>query len=171
MNYIKNLTPTGSVVSYHALNEVDENLLNKSFVFIERNVDFEGNSVVGMVDFKMNYETGVTPPKKYLVQSYVICSPEEAKNKNKAMELAEIIEKNIKKLIPDYKKNMEWEIYSSIWHLDGVAKTIDNIKPDAKTPVKNLYFAGDCIASKGVGVNCSADSANLVIKSLEKEKS
>lgn len=171
VNYIKNLTSTGSVVSYHALDEMDENLLNKSFVFIERNVDFEGNSVVGMVDFKMNYKNGVAPNKKYLIQSYAICSPEEAKNKSKAMELAEIIEKNIKKLIPDYEKNMEWRIYSSIWHLDGVAKTIDSIKPDAKTPVKNLYFAGDCVASKGVGVNCSADSANLVIKNLEKEKS
>ena len=166
VEYIKNLRPTGSVVSYHALNQLDENLINKSFVFMEKNVDFEGESVAGMIDFKMNHMNGVTPAGKYLVQSYAICTPEEAKNRDKVCNLAEIIEKNIKKLIPDYEKNMEWNIFSSIWHLDGVAKTIDCIKPDAKTPVKNLYFAGDCTAGKGVGINCSADSANLVIKNL-----
>lgn len=170
VEYIKNLRPTGSIVSYHSLNKIDENLINKSFVFIERNVDFEGENVAGMIDFKMNYKNGVAPNKKCLIQSYAICSPEEAKNKNKAIELSEIIEKNIEKLIPDYEKRTEWNIFSSIWHLDGVAKTIDCIKPDVETPVKNLYFAGDCVASKGVGINCSADSANLIIKNLEKEK-
>jgi uncharacterized protein with NAD-binding domain and iron-sulfur cluster len=61
---------------------------------------------------------------------------------------------------------MEWSIHAAIWHLDGVAKTIDNEKPDVTTPVKNLYIAGDCVASKGVGVNCAADSANLIAERL-----
>lgn len=166
VEYVKNLKPTGSLISYHALNKLNKNLLNKSFVFIERNVDFEGNDVVGMIDFKMNYESGVTPRGKYLVQSYAICTPEEAKKRKKAMELKEIIEKNLKKLIPDYEKHMEWSIHAAIWHLDGVAKTIDNEKPDVTTPIKNLYIAGDCVASKGVGVNCAADSANLIAERL-----
>lgn len=162
VKYIKNLKPTGSLISYHGINKIRESLLNKSFIFIERNVDFSGNDVVGMIDFKMNYMTGVAPHKKYIVQSYAICSPEEAKKKEKMEELREIIEKNLEKIFPDYRKNMDWNIYASIWHLDGVAKTIENEKPSIVTPVKNFYLAGDCVNSKGVGINCAADSANLI---------
>jgi len=165
VKYIRGLEGTGSILSYHALKNLDKNLLNKSFVFIERNVDFEGNDVVGMIDFKMNYETGVTPKGKFIVQSYAICTPHEAKNERKAIELAEIIEKNLQKLLP-FKKHMEWSIHAAIWHLDGVAKTIDNEKPNVATPVKNLYLAGDSVASKGVGINCAADSARLVMEEL-----
>ncbi len=165
--YVKSLEGTGSVVTYHALNEINENLLNKSFVFIERDTDFEGGDVVGMIDFKMHYGSGVAPKGKYIVQSYAICSPQEAKNKRKMEELAEIIEKNLEKLLQNYRRNLEWQIYSSIWHLDGVAKTIDNEKPSVRTPVKNLYLAGDCVESKGVGINCAADSSRLVAEAVE----
>jgi len=158
--YIKNLKPTGSLVAYHALREAKKELDGKSFVFIERNAGFEGNDVVGMIDFKMN-----APKGKQLIQSYAICTPEEAKNKAKMEELAKIIEKHLEKLIPSYK--MEWCIYSSIWHLDGVAKTIDNEKPGVTTPIKNLYIAGDCVNSKGVGMNCAADSARLIVNNLK----
>lgn len=167
VNYIKKLKPTGSLVSYHAI-DIDRigNALNKSFVFIERDVDFEGNDVVGMVDFKMNYTLGIAPKKKCIIQSYAICSPEEAKNRKKMLELKDIIDKNLERLLPNYEKYVEWSIYSSIWHLDGVAKTIDCIKPNVNTPIKNLYIAGDCVSSKGVGMNCAVDSANLIITSL-----
>ncbi|MBC7128929.1 MAG: FAD-dependent oxidoreductase [Thermoplasmatales archaeon] len=148
-DYIKNLKPTASLVSYHAVDDVG-NLRNKSFVFIEKDCDFEGNDVVGMIDFK----------KEGLIQSYAICSPEEAKNKEKMNELMEIIEKNIKKIIPE--KKVKWHIYSAVKYLDGVAKTIDCIKPSVVTPIKNLYIAGDYVNSKGVGINCAADSSNLI---------
>jgi phytoene dehydrogenase-like protein len=170
VNYMKKLSPTGSVVSYHALNEINPFLINKSFVFIERNVDFEGNDVVGMIDFKMNYMTGMAPKKKVLVQSYVICSPKEAHKKEKTMELADIIDKQLSKLVPDFTKHVEWCMYNTIWHLDGVAKTIDCKKPSIVTPIKNLYLAGDCVNSKGVGINCAADSAQLVLQRLSKKE-
>ncbi|MBC7081102.1 MAG: NAD(P)/FAD-dependent oxidoreductase [Thermoplasmatales archaeon] len=147
-NYIKNLRPTASLVSYHA---VDFNgLKNKSFVFIEKNCGFEGNDVVGMIDFK----------KEGIIQSYAICSPEEAKSKKKMEELRKIIEKNLEKLIQG--KKIKWYIYSAVRYLDGVAKTIDCIKPNVTTPLKNLYVGGDYVNSKGVGVNCAVDSANLI---------
>ncbi|MEM2258833.1 MAG: FAD-dependent oxidoreductase [Candidatus Thermoplasmatota archaeon] len=149
VNYIKNLKPTASLVSYHAIDDFG-NLKNKSFVFIERNCNFEGNDVVGMIDFK----------KEGIIQSYAICSPEEAKNKEKMNELKEIIDKNLQKIIPE--KKIKWYIYSAVKYLDGVAKTIDCIKPGVATPVKNLYVAGDYVNSKGVGINCAADSANLI---------
>ncbi len=165
VNYIKNLKPTGSLISYHAIDNLSENLINKSFVFIEKNVDFEGNDVVGMIDFKMHYKTNVAPKGKYIVQSYAICSPEEARKKSKMFELMEIIDKNLKKLLGNFK--VEWNIYASTWHLDGVAKTIDCIKPNVVTPIKNFYFAGDCVSSKGVGMNCAIDSASLLLNSIE----
>ena len=167
VKYITSLKGTGSIISYHALHEIDKELLNKSFVFIERNTGFEGNDVVGMIDFKMHHGSGVAPKGKFIVQSYAICTPEEARDKKKAEKLAEIIEKNLEKLMPNYRKNMEWCIHAAIWHLDGVAKTIDNEKPSVATPVKNLYLAGDCVESKGVGINCAADSSRLIAEAVE----
>lgn len=164
--YVRHLHPTGSVVSYHAVSELNENLLNKSFVFIERDADFEGGSVVGMIDFKMHHLTGMAPPGKYLIQSYAICTPEEAKSRSKREELISIIEKYVAELMPTNRRNLEWSIHSAIWHLDGVAKTIDCMKPDVVTPINNLYLAGDCVNSRGVGINCAADSARLVLEAL-----
>jgi len=115
-----------------------------------------------MIDFKMNYLNGVAPHGKCLVQSYVICTPQEARNADKMEELREMVERNIEKIVARYRKKMEWYLYSSICHLDGVAKTIDNEKPGVITPVKNLYIAGDSVDSKGVGINCAVDSARLV---------
>lgn len=167
VEYVRNLQPTGSVVSYHALSELDGRLLNKSFVFIERDADFEGGAVVGMIDFKMNHLTGMAPPGKYLIQSYAICTPDEAKNRSKREELVGIIEKHVADLMPANRRNLEWNIHAAIWHLDGVAKTIDCMKPDVATPVNRLYLAGDCVNSKGVGINCAADSARLVVDAIQ----
>ena len=166
---IKNLKGTGSMVSYHVVNEIDSCLLNKSFVFLEKNDGFESGELAGMIDFKMASQHGILSPKnKYIIQSYVICSPEEAKNRKKWDELRDAIDKNLKRLLPDYEKNLEWSVYNTIWHLDGVAKTIDNEKPSVVTPVKNLYLAGDSVNSKGIGINCAVDSSRLIENEIEK---
>jgi len=57
---------------------------------------------------------------------------------------------------------MKWAIYPAVWHLDGVAKTINDIKPDIKTPIKNLYLIGDCVKAPGVGMNCAINSAIML---------
>ena len=165
---IKGLEGTGSMVAYHVLNNLSAKLLGKSFVFLEKNDGFVGNELAGMIDFKMASQHGLlSPKKKYIVQSYLICSPEEAKDKRKWYEMAAMIDKNLEKLIPDYKKSLEWSIYNVIWHLDGVAKTVDNEKPSIVTPVKNLYLAGDSVNSKGIGINCAIDSARLIREKLK----
>ena len=166
---IKELKGTGSMVSYHAVNQIDNRLIGKSFVFLEKDDTFEGGELAGMIDFKMAHPAaGLAPPGKYIIQSYIICSPEEARNRGRWGRLREIIDKNLKKLLPDYEKNMEWSIYNVIWHLDGVAKTIDNEKPPVTTPVEGLYLAGDSVNSKGIGINCAVDSANIVTGEIEK---
>ena len=75
---------------------------------------------------------------------------------------------NLEKLIPDYKKNLNWVIYPAIWHLDGVAKTINNEKPDIKTPIENLYIIGDSVKATGIGFNCALNSARLLVEYLSK---
>jgi len=166
---IKNLEGTGSVCAYYAINELNENLIGKAFVFIERNADVEGNDAVGMIDFKMaSPKAGMSPPGKYMVQAYVICTPGEAKNRKKVEMLRAILDKYMEKLVPHYEKKMDWCIYPVIWHLDGVAKTIDNPKPPVSTPIKNFFIVGDSTNAKGVGINCAADSANLLIEELRK---
>ncbi|MEA2054131.1 MAG: FAD-dependent oxidoreductase [Candidatus Thermoplasmatota archaeon] len=167
---IKNLEGTGSLCAYYALNGLNEKLIGKAFMFIERDAGIEGNDAVGMIDFKMaSPEANTAPHGKYLIQSYVICTPDEAKNKKKIETLRNTLDKYLEKLVPDFRKKMEWCIYPAIWHLDGVAKTIDNEKSPAGTPIKNFFVVGDSIKAKGVGINCAADSANLLMKELGKK--
>jgi len=57
---------------------------------------------------------------------------------------------------------LNWAIYPAIWHLDGVAKTIENEKPEIKSPVENLYLVGDCVKAPGIGFNCALNSARIL---------
>jgi hypothetical protein len=69
---------------------------------------------------------------------------------------------NLGYLIPDYNSNLNWAVYPAIWHLDGVAKTIDKDKPKIKTPIDNLYLVGDCVKAPGIGFNCALNSAKIL---------
>jgi len=161
---IKSLIGTGSLCAYYSLKKVDKNLIGKTFHFIERGIGIDGNDVVGMIDFMATCkDAGLSPPDKYLVQSYVICTPKEARDKKILEKLKNLLDKNLKMLIPDYKTNLNWVIYPAIWHLDGVAKTIYNVKPEIKTPVDNLYIIGDCVKAPGIGFNCALNSARMLI--------
>jgi len=160
---IKSLSGTGSLCAYYALSEVDDHLIGKTFHFIERDVGVEGNDAVGMVDFMVAIpELGLAPSSSYLVQSYVICTPDEAKDMKTLRCLKELLDKNLEKLIPNFRSRLYWALYPAIWHLDGVAKTIDNIKPSIKTPVENLYIIGDCVKAPGIGINCALNSARML---------
>jgi len=107
-------------------------------------------------------ESGLAPALHHIVQSYVICTPAEAKNKDTLVKLKNILDKNLEKIIPDFRSNLLWAIYPSIWQLDGVAKTIENKKPEIKTPIENLYLIGDCVNAPGIGINCSQNSAFIL---------
>ncbi len=165
---LKKLPGTGSLCAYYALTDIPRHLLGKSFMFIERDLDVDGSDAAGIIDFKMACpQVGTSPPGKFLVQSYVICGPDEAKRKKKMDILRPVLDKYLNRLVPGYRKNMDWCFYPSVWQLDGVAKTIDIHKPSCVTPIKNLYFVGDCIESAGVGVNCAVDSAIRLVDILK----
>ena len=160
---IKSLMGTGSLCAYYSLKKVDPNLIGKTFHFIERNVGIEGNDAIGMIDFMATGpDAGLSPSGEYLVQSYIICTPDEARDKKTLKTLKELLDKNLKQLIPYFRSILNWAIYQAIWHLDGVAKTIDNEKPEIKTPVENLYLIGDCVKTPGIGFNCALNSARIL---------
>lgn len=160
---VEGLKATGSVCAYYSLKKVDDSLLGKSFMFIERDAGIDGNDAVGMIDFMTaSPETYLAPRGHYLVQSYIICTPEEAKNKKITEKLRCILDVWLERLIPDFHTQMDWAIYPAVWHLDGVAKTIDNIKPEIGTPVDNLYLVGDCVKSPDIGINCAINSAKIL---------
>jgi len=166
---IKELKGTGSLCAYYCLDKIPSNLIGKTFHFIERNLGIDGNDAVGMIDFMTtSADAGVSPEKKYLVQSYIICSPDEAKNPLILKKLRELLDKNLRVLIPDYKKYLQWAIYPAIWHLDGVAKTIEKDKPSINAPIESLYLVGDCVKAPGIGFNCALNSARLLLEILEK---
>lgn len=168
----KSLMGTGSLCAYYSLKKVDPNLAGKTFHFIERNIGVDGNDAVGMIDFMATSpDVGLSPSGEYLVQSYIICTPDEAKNQLVMKKLKQLLDKNLEVVIPNYKNQLKWAIYPAIWRLDGVAKTIDNIKPDIKTPVENLFIIGDCVKAPGIGVNCAVNSARMLIHFLKQSDS
>lgn len=168
---MKSFRGTGSLCAYYSLKNVNTDLLGKNFAFVERNVGLDGNDAAGMVDFMVTMpEVGLAPPGHYLVQSYVICTPDEVKNKKTLEKLRKILDKNLEKIIPDFRSQLRWAIYPAIWHLDGVAKTINNEKPEIKTPIDNLYLVGDCVKAPGIGFNCALNSARLLSDLLDKSQ-
>jgi hypothetical protein len=104
----------------------------------------------------------LAPFQNYLVQAYIICTPDEAKNIKILEKLKYLLDKNLERLIPDYRSHLNWAIYPAIWHLDGVAKTIDNDKPSITTPINNLYLIGDCVKAPGIGINCAINSSRIL---------
>ncbi|HDM67035.1 MAG TPA: FAD-dependent oxidoreductase [Thermoplasmatales archaeon] len=166
---LKTLTGTGSLCAYYALREIKPGLIGKTFHFIERDIGVDGDDAVGMIDFMTaSPESRLSPKDRFLVQSYIICTPEEAKDKSTLEKLREILDKNLSILVPNYEKHLEWSIYPAIWHLDGVAKTIDNPKPSIITPIENLYIIGDGVKALGIGFNCAVNSARLLDEYLSK---
>jgi phytoene dehydrogenase-like protein len=165
---LKSLDGTGSLCAYYSLNKIDPELMGKSFLFIERDAGIEGNDAVGMIEFVTALpDARISPNSKYLVQSYIICTPSEAKSKKTLEKFKEMLDRNLEKIIPDYRSELNWAIYPTVWHLDGVAKTIDSIKPDIKTPIENLYLVGDCVKAPGIGINCAVNSARILDEILE----
>jgi hypothetical protein len=160
---VKSLKGSGSLCAYYSFKNINPDLIGKTFVFQERDIGVDGNDAAGMIDFMISSpNAGVAPFSRYLVQSYIICTPDEAKNPLILKKLRELLDKNLEKIIPNYKENLIWAIYPAIWHLDGVAKTINDDKPDIKTPVKNLYLVGDCVKAPGIGFNCAINSAKIL---------
>ena len=165
VNYIKSLRGTGSLCAYYSLNEIPNDLIGKAFHFIERDTGLDGNDVVGMIDFMItSKEADMSPKERLIVQSYVICTPAEAKNPGVLRKLRKILDENLEVLIPNFKSQLNWAVYPTIWHLDGVAKTIEKDKPEITSPVKNLYLVGDCVKAPGIGFNCALNSANTLNK-------
>ena len=167
VNHLQSLKGTGSLCAYYSLKQIPKELIGKSFLFIERNIGLQGCDAVGMIEFVTSSPcANISPKSDYVVQSYIICTPEEARSKENLEKLKHLLDKNLKSLIPDLNEQLNWSIYPTVWHLDGVAKTIDNDKPDIKTPIKNLYLVGDCVKAPGIGVNCAVNSARILCETL-----
>jgi phytoene dehydrogenase-like protein len=160
---MKSLEGTGSLCAYYSLKQIDTRLLGKTFIFIERNIGVDGNDAVGMIDFiSAKAETGLSPSSHHLVQAYIICTPKEACDKKILNKLKWALDKNLKRIIPNFHTQLHWAIYPAVWHLDGVAKTLNNEKPEIHTPIKNLFIIGDCVKAPGIGINCAINSASIL---------
>ncbi len=173
-DYVKNLQHlkgTGSLCAYYSLQNIKPELLGKTFHFLQRNIDVEGNAAVGMIDFMAAHpSSGLAPSNQYLVQSYIICTPKEAADTTVLRQLKETLDSKLTILLPDYKSKLNWAIYPAVTHLDGVAKTIDHIKPDIRTPIENLYLVGDCVKAPGIGINCAIHAAQDLVEMITKDE-
>ncbi|MFW5907128.1 MAG: phytoene desaturase family protein [Candidatus Natronoplasma sp.] len=160
VDHLTGLKGSGSVCAYYALEDLDEDISKKPVAFRERDIDVEGGAAAGIIDLQTaKPEMGMAPEGEYLIQAYIICTPEEAKDEDKVKMLRRALDKKMDLLVPGFEDDLKFALYPTSYHLDGVAKTIDNEKPSLKTPVKGLYLVGDCIESTGIGMNCAVDSA------------
>jgi protoporphyrinogen oxidase len=170
VNNLKSLDGTASLCAYYSFKKLEQYLIGKTFMFIEKNAGVEGDHAAGMIDFMASSpEAELSPRGEYLVQSYIICTPEEAKDKNTLINLRKILDKNLEKIIPNFKSKLNWCFYPVIWHLDGVVKKIDNEKPEIRTSIKNLYLVGDCVKAPGIGFNCALNSARILCNDIMQE--
>ena len=168
VSYLSSLKPSASLCAYYALSKLDDGLLGKTFHFLKRDTDLQGSDVVGMIDCMTAVpDSGLAPEGTFLVQAYVICSPEELKDKKTQVLLKEMLDENMCRLVPNFEDSLLWSLYPAVWHLDGVAKTIFNEKPEIRSPVANLFLIGDCVKAPGIGYNCAVNSARILSESLE----
>ena len=84
--------------------------------------------------------------------------------------LKSALDKNLERIIPKFHSQLRWALYPAIWHLDGVAKTINNTKPEIQTPIENLFIIGDSVKAPGIGFNCAINSAHIIHEMLKKPK-
>ncbi|MFO8110242.1 MAG: FAD-dependent oxidoreductase [Thermoplasmata archaeon] len=160
--YVKKLTDlegTGSVCAYYGLSDLPPDLKRKPFAFLDNKVKVDGGDAAGIIDFQTaRPEMKMSPKGQYLVQAYIICTPKEAVDRKKVEMLIDSMDRHLELLIPDYRDKLLFAIYPSIYHLDGVAKTIYCDKPTSDTPIKNFYLVGDSIKAPGIGMNCAVSS-------------
>lgn len=168
LSYLSDLKPTASLCAYYALSDIDSELVGKTFHFLERDTGLVGSDVVGMIDcMTASQDSGLAPKEKFLVQAYVICSPEELRDEKTRLLLKKMLDDNMGRLAPGFEDDLLWSLYPAVWHLDGVAKTILNEKPEIFSPVENLFLIGDCVKAPGIGYNCAVNSARILSGSLE----
>lgn len=165
LSMLNSLTGTGSLCAYYSIRDVPSDLIGKTFHFIERDCGVDGNDAVGMIDFmSASPNAKISPNNAFVIQAYLICTPDEARNKKMLNRFKNILDKHLSYLIPQFEEMLNWAIYPSVWHLDGVAKTIDNKKPEIETPIDNLYFIGDGVKARGIGFNCALNSARKLVE-------
>jgi hypothetical protein len=100
---LKSLEGSGSLCAYYSFKNLKPDLIGKTFVFIERNIGVDGNDAVGMIDFMgADPKVGLSPKYSYLVQSYIICTPKEAKDKKILEKLKKLLDKNLEKIIKPF---------------------------------------------------------------------
>lgn len=157
---LRSLEGTGSVCAYYGLRRLPPKLLGKPFTFLHAGLPVEGGAAAGIIDFQTaRPDVGMGPPGRYLVQAYIICTPREARDRKIVERLIRALDDRMGSLFPGFREHLEFSLYPTCYHLDGVAKALGQDKPDVSTPVGGLYLVGDCIRSTGIGMNCAADSA------------
>lgn len=164
VRHLKQLISSGSLCAYYCLKKISNPaLLGKSFMFLQEDVDVQGGAAFGMIDFKTACPVvGLSPKDRYLVQAYVICTPDEANNTAVVTRLRAALDYWMRKLIVDFDEQLDWAIYPATRQLEGVAKSMVNEKPSVETPIDNFYLVGDCIQAPDIGVNCAVNSAKRV---------
>ncbi|MHC1591153.1 MAG: phytoene desaturase family protein, partial [Candidatus Helarchaeales archaeon] len=101
----------------------------------------------GMGHFTSNIDPTVVPEGKQLLAYLMLISPEEAKNKQKALELKEFGRKKLFEYFPELEPSIEWERTMILEMVDGVELLVDQTiydRPGLEVPsISNLYLIGD----------------------------
>jgi phytoene dehydrogenase-like protein len=165
---LKQLIPSAGLCAYYGLKKIQNpDLLGKTFMFLQENLDVQGNAAFGLIDFKTACPTvGMAPQSRHLVQAYIVCTPKEARTIRVIKELKNILDSHMRILLADFDKQLLWALYPTTQQLEGVAKIITNKRPSVTTHINNLYLIGDCVKASDFGINCAINSAKKMGETL-----
>jgi len=169
---LKRLIPSAGLCAYYCLKKINNpKLLGKTFMFLQENLDLKGKAGFGLIDFKTACpDSGLAPKNRYIVQAYIICTPDETQNKKLIKQLKNVLDSLMRILILDFDKQLLWAIYPVTKQLEGVAKIITNKRPSITTPINNFYLIGDCVKSSDFGINSCVNTAKKVEEIISKKE-
>jgi hypothetical protein len=112
----------------------------------------------------------VAPSGEQLVTFLHIMRPSETQDKKKVEQGYETLQSYAFKMFPRLKGSMIWERKVTMTVVDGVLPTTLQSREKRigfTSPVKGLYFAGDCYDGEGGGSDIAFHSAKRCVELIE----
>jgi len=128
---------------------------------------------IGDVDIIMfmssNYNPDLAPKGKHLWIYSIALTDKETLDDSKVQPVIDEVNRIMERSFPTYKKDMDWELWTSSSEGYGICPPIGVRRPDVKSPwVEGLFFAGDGYGERrwGMGLDSAIHSAILCLDAV-----
>jgi phytoene dehydrogenase-like protein len=120
-----------------------------------------------------NIDPSIAPPGTHL---FIGGCPCELDTKDRALmeEKAALHKEDLQELFPGIWDHVKWGIKGTFTGIDGIARRprcVGIFRPDYKAPgIDGLYFAGDTVRGRGVGMDFASRSGLRCVETILREK-